>query len=45
MVQAGADLVLAFVGPGPSVGTKGTVALATGAGIRVRRYEHAAVAQ
>lgn len=39
MVELGADLVLAFVGPGPSLGTKGTIALAVGAGFTVRRYE------
>jgi hypothetical protein len=44
MVEAGADLVLAFVGPGPSRGTRGTIALAVGAGLPVRRYEAAAVA-
>jgi hypothetical protein len=39
MVEAGADLVLAFIGPGPSRGTRGTIALAVGAGLPVRRYE------
>jgi hypothetical protein len=43
MVEAGADLVLAFVGPGPSRGTRGTIALAVGAGLPVRRYEAPAV--
>lgn len=39
MVQAGADLVLAFVSPGPSRGTRGTVALACRVGIPVRLFE------
>lgn len=39
MVEAGADLCLAFVGPGASRGTRGCISLAVGAGIPVRRYE------
>lgn len=42
MVEAGADVALVFLGPGPSKGTRGTLALAIGAGIPVRRYETSA---